>query len=201
MRQTAQDYNRLMIKVDTVLKAIKYDLLIEKEKQQDINMLCHSYTDFDGVISIDPATLRGSFSFEDGVISAKKKSYIPVSFNIEQVTGNGYEGNLYVYRDNQFTSDTIDTSNRNALKDSNQLTVYEYSRITCSNSETNIFEQVNKDSIEAKCHIILKGATTFNKLNISVSSKDTIISDLAISSDGANFTSVLTAPIDRKSVV
>lgn len=195
IKQTAQNYNRLMIKTETMLQSIKNDLLQEKEKQQDLNMLCNCYTDFDNVISIDPATLRGSFSHEDGVITAKQKSYVPVSFSIEQITGNGYEGNEFVYENDKFVSESLDTSNRDALNDNNKLTVYEYSRITCSNSETNIFEYVNKDSIEAKCHIVVKGNSVFNKLNVSVSSKDTAITDIAVSDDGATFTSVLSKPI------
>lgn len=188
--QAAKDLNSLMLSTTQRLKNVETILLNEKERQQDINILCNKYTDFGTVINLDESFFSGDFSMFEGVMSAKIIDEVNVQYDIESIYGNGYEGNDYVYKDNNFTKDIIDTSNREYINDRSIITAYEYSRITASNSEKNIFPLVNFDSIEAKCAIVFHSNTAFNSLRIESDLSDLIINEVHISNDGATFEEV-----------
>lgn len=195
-REAGKSFHNLMIATDAKLKAIKQQLLIEKEKLDDLNILCNQYTDFNSVINLDNTNLYGSYSYNNGMISSKAQSQEAIKYTIASVDGNGYEGNAYVYKSNAFLKNSIDTSRRDFIKDDNDLTVYEYSRITANNSEKDVFQYVNFDSIEAKATLSLTSTNEFNKIVIHVSSKDTFLTGLLISSDGISYKNVLANPIE-----
>lgn len=195
LRNAAKEYKDLMLKTDLILKDIKNDLLVQKEKQEDLNMLCNAFTDFEDVISITLSDLGGEYSLQDNIIGAKIVSQNKVNYAIQNINGNGYEGNRFVYEDGAYLSTKKDTSNRNAIKDNNPLTVYEYSRITCSSSEKEIFEFANRDSIEAKCIIDILADNFVNKISVNIGSADTLITEICTSEDGISFTNSLINPI------
>lgn len=200
LSNSAKEYKDLMLKTDLMLKEIKNELLIQKEKQDDINILCNAFTDFEDVIQIDLSSLGGEYSLQDNIIGAKITSHNKVSYNIQDINGNGYEGNRFVYEDGSYLSEKKDTSNRNAIKDNNPLTVYEYSRITCSNSEKEIFEYANKDSIEARCIINLVADASVNKISVNIGSADSVIAELSTSEDGISFKNILAKPISPNNI-
>lgn len=195
-REAGKDFHNLMLTTDAKLKKIKQQLLIEKEKLDDLNILCNQYTDFNSVINLDDTNLFGSYSYENGIISSKVQSQEAVSYTISGIDGNGYEGNDYVYKSDAFLKDSIDTSSRSYINDNNDLTIYEYSRITASNSEKDVFQYVNFDSIEAKATISITSINEFNKIIINVSSKDTYLTGVLTSTDGISYKNVLSEPIE-----
>jgi len=195
-REAGKDFHNLMLATDAKLKKIKQQLLIEKEKLDDLNILCNQYTDFNSVINLDDTKLFGSYSYDNGIISAKVQSQEAIPYTIAGIDGNGYEGNDYVYKSDAFLKKSIDTSNRNYINDNNDLTVYEYSRITASNSEKDVFQYVNFDSIEAKVTISMTSINEFNKIIINVSSKDTFLTAVLTSTDGISYKNVLSKPIE-----
>ena len=195
IRDCAQDYKDLMISTKNRLEAIKLSLLEEKEKQDDINILCNKFTDFNNVITFSTEDISGNYTFDQGIISAAVESNPMIDYTITSIDGNGYEGNDYVYKNNEFLNKVINTSNRDFIKDNSELTVYEYSRITANNSETDFNSDINLASIEAKCTITIASKSAFNKLCIKLSSKDTILYDLLTSIDGIKYTSVIDKPI------
>jgi hypothetical protein len=189
-------FKDLIESTNTRLKDIKQTINIEKERQQDINMLCNKYTEFSDVIDLTGDDFTGTFSESDGVFSAEVAQQTDAVIQVNAIEGNGYEGNKYVYKNNAFLEDTINTSNRNYITDGLDIPYYEYSRITASNAEKDIFPLVNFDSVEAKCVISLYGASKFNNLKIESPQSDITLLDVATSEDGVMFKSVLEAGID-----
>lgn len=189
-------FNDLIESTNSRLKSVKQTINIEKERQQDINMLCNKYTEFSDVIDLTGGDFTGTFSETDGVFSAKVAQQTGVAIQVNAIEGNGYEGNKYVYKNNAFLEETINTSNRKYITDGLEIPHYEYSRITASNTEKDIFPLVNFDSVEAKCVISLYGASKFNNLKIESPQSDLVLIDIATSEDGILFRSVLTSGID-----
>lgn len=171
------------IKLDNIKSILK----TEKERLEDVNILCNKYSDFSNVICITDNNTSGSLLFEDNAFSLNRNNYKTVKFSIENITGNGYEGNKYVYKNNSFLSQTRDTSNRFYINDASNLTYYEYSRIIASNSEKDVFPLVNFDSITARCSILLKADDLINTLDISMDTDDVILESLSTSLDGQTF--------------
>lgn len=195
-RDAGKNFHELMLNTDAKLKRIKHQLLIEKEKLDDLNILCNQYSDFNTVINLDDSNLMGNFSYDNGIIAAQVQSHDPVTYTITSIEGNGYEGNDYVYKANKFLKESIDTSSRRFINDNNVLTVYEYSRITASNSEKEVFPNVNFDSVEAKLTISITSINEFNKIKMQVSSKDTFLTGILTSTDGISYKNVLKQPIE-----
>ena len=195
-RDCSREYYNLMLDTKHKLESIKLTLLEQKEKLDDSNILCSKFTDFNKIVTLDTDNLIGDFSYDRGILSAAVINHSSINFKVDNVSGNGYEGNKYVYNNDVFVNDTIDTNNRNYINDRSEITVYEYSRLTASNSEQNLCTDINIDSIEAKCIITLSANSTFNKILVKLSSKDTILCDLAISYDGVKYESILKEPIN-----
>jgi hypothetical protein len=185
----------LITNTDTRLKAVKNILESERERQQDINMLCNKYTEFGKVTSLSPNDFTGQYGTEDGVFFAMVSGKNNASYSIQSVEGNGYEGNKYVYKDNAFLEDSINTSSRNFINDGSSITAYEYSRITASNTEPEIFPLVNFDSVDAKCTIAIASSDYISAVKIASDNK-IIVTEVAVSSDGAEYKTVLDISIE-----
>lgn len=197
---TADRFKELLETTKLELDNIKTVLKTEKERQEDINILCNRYTDFSNVILISSKNSTTDLDEIKGALTLKNKSSKSVVGEIEDISGNGYEGNMYVYKDNAFTSDVSKSSNREYITDNSLLTYYEYSRITANNSEPEVFPLVNFDSINARCSILIKGSNTFNTLEIANETDDIILESLSTSIDGQTFTqsSLTEIPITNK---
>jgi hypothetical protein len=173
------------------LDAVKSILLKEKERQQDLNILCNKYSDFSNVIKITADMAEGNFYEEDGVFSAAIVSQGQVDYGVSSIDGNGYEGNKYVYKNESFVNDSIDTSKRSFINDGSFITAYEYSRLTASNSEKVSFKDLNFDSIEARCSITMTSPIPFNLIKFSGETVNVSVVDVFVSDDGIQFTKVL----------
>lgn len=185
--EAANNYKGLMEKAKTKLNNIKELLNIEKERQQDINILCNKYSDFSSIINITKENVSGDLNFDNHILSAPIVTTSTVKYKVEAVDGNGYEGNKYVYANENFIENTIDTSNRNNISDGNLTTMYEYSRITVNNNVNDVPMMFNKDSIEAECSITIAADETFNKINITTDRNDLILRKVFTSNDGLMF--------------
>ncbi len=159
----AVDLNNLVISVAQRLDSIDLDIKSEQERLQDIKMLCNKYTDFDNVIPITAATsLTGEYTVSNDTFYCavdKKENSI---LSVEDVTGNGIEGNKYVYKDYKYVQESVDTSNREFIIDDSVTSYYEYERITASASEEYIIGDFNTDSESAKCTVTLYSKTSMN---------------------------------------
>lgn len=181
---SAHKLKNLLDNTKLKLDQVKNYLIAEKERQEDMNILCNRYSDFSTAMSLISSDFSGDLSFENGVISSKLKAYDKLDCSIIDINGNGYEGNSYVYANNDFTQKTLDSSNRNSLIDHNLATYYEYSRITITNAVEGAPNLFNIDSTEAECSIELKSDKFINKLLINSDRDDIILSKVFTSQDG-----------------
>lgn len=194
-RDCAKDYYNLMSETKARLSAIRESLESERDKLVDVNILCNKYTDFSTVMDLTSDDLYGSYSYENGIIASATKEAAKISYDILRIDGNGYEGNSYVYKDNKFISESLNTNNRDYIKDDSNITLFEYSRITANSSEKEIFQEVNLDSSEAKVALTFSSKSAFNKIIVASSSADAIISSISISDDNIHYENVISNPI------
>lgn len=185
---SATDIKNLLDNTKLKLERIKNHLIAEKERQEDMNILCNRYTDFMSTISLKSSDFSGDLTFENNVLSAKLKSKERLNYDIIDIAGNGYEGNDYVYNKNDFLNKTIDSSKRDSINDNNLATYYEYSRITVGKTIDGAPNSFNKDSTEAECSIEIKADKEINKLLITSDRDDIILSKVFTSPDGLIYT-------------
>lgn len=182
-----QVYN-LMTKTLLRLDNIHTSIMTEKERFQDMQMLCNKYNDYDQVKLLKESDFQGKFNYEDGIFSPPVSNEKSVKLHVIDVFGNGYEGNKYVYKDYAYTNKTLDTSIRTNITDSKVTSYYEYSRVTVSNAEENIISDFNKDNKEAVCTITFHAEEPVNEINIRSDNSDILIINVAYTLDGLTYT-------------
>lgn len=182
-----QVYN-LMTKTLLRLDNIHTNIMTEKERFQDMQMLCNKYNDYDQVKLLKESDFQGKFNYEDGIFSPPVSNEKSVKLHVIDVFGNGYEGNKYVYKDYAYTNKTLDTSIRTNITDSKVTSYYEYSRVTVSNAEENIISDFNKDNKEAVCTITFHAEEPVNEINIRSDNSDILIINVAYTLDGLTYT-------------
>ena len=133
--EAGEQVYRLMNNTILRLNNIYTNIMMEKERFQDMQMLCNKYNDYDNVKLLDKTSYKGEFLYEDGIIAPYRTSARNVRIAVIDVSGNGYEGNKYVYKDYIYTNTVLNTALKNNITDRKDTTYYEYSRITVSNSE------------------------------------------------------------------
>lgn len=185
---SSNNFLNLLEKTKLKLNNIKECLKYEKERQQDINILCNKYSEFSSVININEDNINSSLNYSNGIISAPLITEESVSYNIKSIEGNGYEGNKFVYLNENFIENTLSSSNRDYINDGNIATTYEYSRITISNDVDGLPSSFNKDSLEAECSIEISSEQFFNKIMISSDRDDLIVKSVYTSLDGLTYT-------------
>lgn len=183
----AKKYKSLLDSTKLKLNNIKNLINIEKERQEDINILCNKYSDFSSVLCLSSNDFEGNLTFSDNILSSKILKTLNVDYKIEDISGNGQHGNGYVYQNDEFISKILDTSNQNYINDNNLATAYEYSRITMNNTTEEVPLSFNKDSIEAECSIIIKSSKEINKIIINSDRNDLILKEIYTSKDGSIF--------------
>lgn len=188
-KKLANDINTLLTTTDTRLKDIKQKLIYEKERLQDITILCNKYTDFENTINLTKTDFDGDFTFEDNTFSCHVNHTRDLKYNITSVLGNGYQGNKYVYNvyENKYLSASLDTSKLSAIKDNSISTYWEYSRLTANDSEKYICPEVNFDAEEAKCTLNLELEAPANEINLYSEDDTIIVSEIYTSNDGVSY--------------
>ena len=175
--------NRSVERLETIADIINS----EKERLQDISMLCNAKTDYDNAIPLTDYHFKGNYQYEDGVFSSKTTQSINTIATVIDVTGIGYEGNKYVLQNKNYLKNILDTSNRKAIVDNNVSTYWEYSRITASNTEEDLLTDFNTDSSEAKCTITLKFDQISNELAIKSSIEGLKVIAIRYSNDNLTY--------------
>ena len=170
------------------LDTIDMNIKAELERLQDIKMLCNKYTDFDNVIPITQSNVSsGIYDFSNGSFCCGITDYRKQKATILNIAGNGLEGNKYVYKDEEYVQDSVDTSIRNYIIDSSNTTCYEYERITASSTEPYLLSDFNIDSEAAKCTMTFRTNEDINL--ITVGSDDTTVHVIGVqySYDGVDY--------------
>lgn len=112
----------LMDRTTKRLDIVKNIITSEKERLQDIAMLCNSKTDYDNAIPLTDYHFKGDYSYSDGVFTGKETQSISNKAQIIEVTGNGYEGNKYVRSNRDYLEHTLDTTIKKNMVDNNVST-------------------------------------------------------------------------------
>lgn len=177
---------------DTIdrLDLVKSKILTEKERIQDIKMLCNKYTDFDKVITIDNKNAYGQYNYADNSFLSQVKSYKKNVLHIDDIVGNGSEGNKYIFLNGSYVQDSLNTTNRMALIDGSVNSYWEYQRITASATEKYLIHDFYPDSEEAKCTITLISTDKMNQLQILTPIDSTKVIGLQYSNDNINYTAM-----------
>ncbi len=192
--KSANDYNLLMQNTQNRIKNIEKEINKERERLEDINMLCGANREFEISEVLEDVDFKGDFSYLEGVFSSKVVSERKISFNVREVYGNGVEGNNHVYdfesQPGNFISESINSSLRSNINDNNLITYYDYERIIVDKSEKNIFPSANYDDTPVQCSIIINAAEDMNKIKIDSESRDIIIKSVETSGDGITFNKI-----------
>ena len=190
LTSTGTSIDNLLISTTNRLNEVKKTIISEKERLQDIQMLCNKYTDFDNVNTLENLSFKGSFTEDSGTYMAAQKKTQKVNLKILDIQGNGYEGNRYVYNDYEYQQNTYDTSIRDNLIDSKVSTYYEYSRITIQDVQEETNTYFNKDTDYAKCTISFEASDLVNYINISTEDLGIEIIGVQYSFDGIKYQSL-----------
>lgn len=188
------DTNNLLNTTIERLDNIKMKLIQEKERLQDIIILCNKYTDFEKTINLTASDFEGEFeAYDSKTMHCPTTSYMSLRIKIKDILGNGYEGNKYIYDtyEKKFLNETLDTSSRSSLNDNSKSTYWEYSRLTASDNEKYIFPEVNYDSEDAKCTLDIQAEDRMTQISIHSNNKDIVVSDVYISNDGKTYEDIM----------
>ena len=169
------------------LNNIHANIMLEKERYQDMQMLCNKYNDYDNVRLLEEKDFKGSFTHKDGNFTATVSKTNNVKLNVVNIAGNGYEGNRYVYKDYIYTNSVLDTSVRTNLVDDSITSYFEYSRITVSNNEDACLSDFNKDNKEAQCTITFQAEQPINEVEIKTDDNSIIITKVSYTLDGIEY--------------
>lgn len=91
--QAGDHVDVLMTNTILRLNNIQKQIMTERERFQDMQMLCNRYTDYDNVMVLTDKDFEGNFSYINETFVPKINSSKKTSLNVLQVYGNGYEGN------------------------------------------------------------------------------------------------------------
>lgn len=176
------------------LDVVKDTINAEKERLQDISMLCNMKTDYENVIPLKDNHFSGDFTYEDGVFYSGLSTSSSVKAIVSDVQGNGYEGNKYVLKDNKYLEEVLNTKSKSAITDNNISTYWEYSRVTASSTEPYLISDFHIDDAEAKCTVTLKFASLANELAIKSSAENIKVTGIRYSNDDLNYKDVAMMP-------
>lgn len=182
----AQKYGDLMDDVGMRLNAIQEDLDSEQDRIEDLNTICGNYQDFASVKTLNYKYFSGSFSHDGNYVFYCPVSGDQTNLSIIDVTGNGYEGNRYVYdRTDGYQQEAVDTSRRAYATDKdNYKTAYEYSRITADKKMPSYPSNVNFDSEEAYCTLTLASEDPIGCVKVTSDLDSLTLTDLKYSQNG-----------------
>lgn len=182
---------KLMTNTILRLNNIHANIMVEKERYQDMQMLCNKYNDYDNVKLLDDT----SFKTKNFVYEKESNLFMPMrsgankkQLTILDITGNGYEGNKYVFKDYVYSSTVLDTSKRKNITDGSETNYYEYSRITISDEEEIDNIDFNKDNKEAQCTISFQAAEGINEIDIKTDAMNLEVTNVSYSLDGIEYT-------------
>lgn len=195
IKDTGNAINDLLNNTINRFNEIKKAIMAEKERCQDVQMLCNKFTDFDNVKSLEDIEFKGNYSEIDGAYCARQKKSNRIEIKILDVFGNGYEGNDYVYNNLQYQKSIYDTAIRDNIIDSKISTYYEYSRITVQDINKTLPSVFNRDSQYAKCTISFEASDIINFVNIETEDTGLYITNVQTSLDGIKYK---TMPIKNK---
>lgn len=169
------------------IKLINEKIMSEKQRLEDINMICSSYKELNNVIQINKNNVSGKYGYlESSNMFMMYGEKVSIDTEVYSIEGNGYEGNEYAYSlssDGKWIRD--DRTARANITDESSITIYEYSRLI-STSQASERKQVNNDSEDVKITLRLKTKAYANALLINPSHSGIIIKKICLLDNEGN---------------
>lgn len=188
--ETGNYINALMTNSVNRLAEIKKCIISEKERYQDIQILCNRFTDFDSVKAVENISFTGNGSLKDGIFQSYPVKATKNKLRVNSIHGNGYEGNKFVYNNYEYQENIYDTSIRENMTDDKISTYYEYSRITIQNVQEETVTYFNKDSEKARCTMTFQSKDKVNLIDINTEDLGVVVSAVQYSNDGVKYESL-----------
>lgn len=181
----ANMYNDMMLEILTDLESVDEIIGMEEERIQDLNIITGNITSFTSVRTFTADDLSGTCSIEDEhTFMCHSTDRTSVVLEIEDVSGNGYEGNVYVYSNDDYEKNSVDSSIRTKMNDAYSASYWEYSRITMPKITQNYPPDINFDNIEAECTITLYSTDAFNSIRLQSDITNVSVEQISVSEDG-----------------
>lgn len=193
--EATKNYTSLMTDIVTRLNAVDTALEAERNRIQDMNIICGNYNEFTTVKQIKTSDVYGTVGLlGDYIFTAHTDNASVGKFSVTFVEGNGFAGNKFVYNNKEYAINNMNTSNEQNIYDGDPLTIYEYSRLTSIGNKTETTPaEINFDKEEARCSINIRCEDTISMLHLDMDSH-VILEDVLYSDDGIIYKSAWTTP-------
>lgn len=193
--EATKNYTSLMTDIVTRLNAVDTALEAERNRIQDMNIICGNYNEFTTVKQIKTSDVYGTVGLlGDYIFTAHTNNASVGKFGVTFVEGNGFAGNKFVYNNKEYAINNMNTSNEQNIYDGDPLTIYEYSRLTSIGNKTETTPaEINFDKEEARCSINIRCEDTISMLHLDMDSH-VILEDVLYSDDGIIYKSAWTTP-------
>lgn len=193
--EATKNYTSLMTDIVTRLNAVDIALEAERNRIQDMNIICGNYNEFTTVKQIKTSDVYGTVGLlGDYIFTAHTDNASVGKFGVTFVEGNGFAGNKFVYNNKEYAINNMNTSNEQNIYDGDPLTIYEYSRLTSIGNKTETTPaEINFDKEEARCSINIRCEDTISMLHLDMDSH-VILEDVLYSDDGIIYKSAWTTP-------
>lgn len=172
--ELSKRYRSIMENIKYRLDEVDKNIAREEDRVRDMNIVCGNYKEFDNVLKITPGRATGTFSSEGDMFYGAARSAIKTApLEIIDIQGNGFEEN---------------TAFRKNLIDNDILTTWTYKRHSSKDDVKNMPQEVNKDTEQARCTIVIHSKTIFSSIRIQ-SEDNIVIEDVLASLDnGISYT-------------
>ena len=176
--------------LDTHIETILASVQKQKTQAEDINTLCGKKSEYNSIIPVFTTDFEesGAEILDDKTLGAAIQNAEQISYDILDISGNGYSGNAFVYNDHKFENETDDRSNLNYIIDDNDTTVYEYSRLCTKDKTEAVSGIVNYDDKEVECVITLAAQSSVCKASVHSLDPGLVVKKIETSQDGDIFT-------------
>ena len=193
--EATKNYTSLMTDIITRLNSVDTALEAERNRIQDMNIICGNYNEFTTVKQIKTSDVYGTVGLlGDYIFTAHTDNASVGKFGVTFVEGNGFAGNKFVYNNKEYAINNMNTSNKQNIYDGDPLTIYEYSRLTSIGNKTETTPaEINFDKEEARCSINIRCEDTISMLHLDMDSH-VILEDVLYSDDGIIYKSAWTTP-------
>lgn len=196
-RSAANLYDDLMTEVLADLDNVDNIIDMEEERIQDLNIITGHISSFTSVKTFTAKDLAGTCSIEnDYTFMCHSTDRTSVNLQIDAVSGNGYEGNTYVYSNGTYENSVLDSSIRNKMIDAYSNTYWEYSKLSAKKRDQYYPIDINFDDIGAECTITISGDSTFNSIRLQSDIKEISVEQISVSDDGGiTYSDTMNKPI------
>jgi len=193
----------LIENLEAQAKIINDSIQKEEERIIDINMLCGINSEYNMTVPV----YASDFGSEDDceiidnkTIGAKLTARNVIDYSIVNISGNGHQGNPYVYNNEKFEIDEDDRSKLEYIYDNSDITAYEYSRLNTNDKTEAVDGLINYDNKEVEVVLTLVAEEKVCKASILSENEDLILKNLEVSDDGVTFTSCLKESISINNI-